>query len=117
MGVSLFDKDRMKEIWRTQQHHIDCIQDPPGVQLYRKIGKVTKRGGGVHVSTLCTWLNVLGVLQPAPKPLCARYAFFLNNVVVHVFSMVLTSVFTVYGYYNRNLQKVSLKMAMIVHLV
>lgn len=54
MGVSLFDKDRMKEIWQTQQHHIDCIQDPPGVQLYRKIGKVTKRGGGVHVAQ-CSW--------------------------------------------------------------
>lgn len=44
MGVRLFDKDRMNEIWRTQQQHIDCIQDPPGVQLYKKIGQVTKGG-------------------------------------------------------------------------
>ncbi|XP_052471905.1 uncharacterized protein LOC128028665 [Carassius gibelio] len=39
MGVRLFDKERMEEIWRTQQPHIECIQDPPGVQLYRRIGR------------------------------------------------------------------------------
>ncbi|KAL1269403.1 hypothetical protein QQF64_031692 [Cirrhinus molitorella] len=44
MGIRLFDKERMQEIWRTQQRHISCIQDPPGVQLYRKTGQVTKGG-------------------------------------------------------------------------
>ncbi|KAL0147535.1 hypothetical protein M9458_057163, partial [Cirrhinus mrigala] len=44
MGIQLLDQQRMQEIWRTQQRHIDCIQDPPGVQLYRKTGQVTKGG-------------------------------------------------------------------------
>ncbi|CAM4668175.1 unnamed protein product [Leuciscus chuanchicus] len=34
----------MQEIWRTQQLHLECIQDPPGVQLYRNTGQVTKDG-------------------------------------------------------------------------
>lgn len=44
MGIKLLDQERMQEIWRTQQRHIQCIQDPPGVQLYRKTGQVTKDG-------------------------------------------------------------------------
>ncbi len=44
MGIKLLDQERMQEIWHTQQHHIECIQDPPGVQLYRKSGQVTKGG-------------------------------------------------------------------------
>lgn len=35
---------RMQEIWWTQQRHIQCIQDLPGVQLYSKTGQVTKDG-------------------------------------------------------------------------
>ncbi|CAM4668215.1 unnamed protein product [Leuciscus chuanchicus] len=34
----------MQEIWRTQQLHLECIQDPPGVQLYRNTGQGTKDG-------------------------------------------------------------------------
>ncbi|ROL46274.1 hypothetical protein DPX16_0721 [Anabarilius grahami] len=44
MGIKLLDQERMQEIWRTQQRHIQCIQDPAGVQLYRKTGQVTKDG-------------------------------------------------------------------------
>ncbi|XP_077088783.1 uncharacterized protein LOC143740659 [Siphateles boraxobius] len=44
MGVRALDQERMQEIWLTQQRHIKCIQDPPGVQLYRKVGEVTKGG-------------------------------------------------------------------------
>ncbi|XP_057194491.1 uncharacterized protein LOC130557075 [Triplophysa rosa] len=44
MGIKLLDQERMQEIWWTQQRHIDCIQDPPCVQLYRKTGQVTKDG-------------------------------------------------------------------------
>ncbi|XP_042567382.1 uncharacterized protein si:ch73-112l6.1 [Cyprinus carpio] len=44
MGIKLLDQERMREIWRTQQRHMQCIQDPPGVQLYRKTGQVTKDG-------------------------------------------------------------------------
>ncbi|XP_056328978.1 uncharacterized protein LOC130241304 isoform X1 [Danio aesculapii] len=44
MGIRLLDQERMQEIWQTQQRHVQCIQDPPGVQLYRKTGQVTKEG-------------------------------------------------------------------------
>lgn len=44
MGIKLLDQQRMQEIWRTQQLHLECIQDPPGVQLYRNTGQVTKDG-------------------------------------------------------------------------
>ncbi|XP_026051984.1 uncharacterized protein LOC113038622 isoform X1 [Carassius auratus] len=44
MGNKLLDQKRIEEIWRAQQCHLLCIQDPPGVQLYRKIGEVTRGG-------------------------------------------------------------------------
>ncbi len=44
MGIRLLDQERMQEIWQTQQRHIECIQDPPGVQLYSKTEQVTKEG-------------------------------------------------------------------------
>ncbi|XP_051532972.1 uncharacterized protein si:ch73-112l6.1 isoform X1 [Myxocyprinus asiaticus] len=47
MGIRLVDQERMMEIWRTQRCHLSCIQDPPDVQLYRKVGEVTR--GGVNL--------------------------------------------------------------------
>ncbi|XP_066522256.1 uncharacterized protein [Hoplias malabaricus] len=44
MGIPLLDKERMDVIWDTQRQHLDCIQDPPGIQLYTKTGQVTKGG-------------------------------------------------------------------------
>ncbi|XP_051250172.1 uncharacterized protein LOC127359894 isoform X3 [Dicentrarchus labrax] len=47
MGVPLIDRARMEEIWSTQRRHLDCIQDPAGVDLYTKTGELTK--GGVRL--------------------------------------------------------------------
>ncbi|KAK2898942.1 hypothetical protein Q8A67_010360 [Cirrhinus molitorella] len=44
MGIPLVDQERMSVIWDTQRHHLSCIQDPPGVQLYTQTGSVTKGG-------------------------------------------------------------------------
>ncbi|XP_026124558.1 uncharacterized protein LOC113106744 [Carassius auratus] len=44
MSIKLLDQERMWEIWRTQQRHMQFIQDSPGVQLYRKTGQLTKDG-------------------------------------------------------------------------
>lgn len=44
MGNKLVDQETMEEIWRAQQCHLLCIQDPPGVQLYRKVREVTRGG-------------------------------------------------------------------------
>ena len=47
MGVPLIDRARMEEIWSTQRRHLDCIQDPAGVELYTQTGELTK--GGVRL--------------------------------------------------------------------
>lgn len=44
-GVPLINSERMAEIWKQQQKHVQCIQDPPNVQLYTQTG-VSKKGGG-----------------------------------------------------------------------
>ncbi|KAJ8044295.1 hypothetical protein HOLleu_11725 [Holothuria leucospilota] len=42
MGVPLLKADAMATIWEKQQHHVSCIQDPPGVQLYIQTGSMRK---------------------------------------------------------------------------
>ena len=49
MGVPLFNHELIQEIWKQQQKHIQCIQDPPGIQLYTKTGVLTK--GGIVLPT------------------------------------------------------------------
>lgn len=44
-GVPLFDKEKILNIWESQKKHVACIQDPPGVALYKQSGFVTK---GTH---------------------------------------------------------------------
>ncbi len=46
MGIPLLNIDTMQQIWKEQQHHIACIQDPDGtgVQLYTKTGTLKKGG-------------------------------------------------------------------------
>ncbi|XP_062245750.1 uncharacterized protein LOC133955102 [Platichthys flesus] len=51
MGVPLFDRAEMEKVWRTQRHHLRCIQDPPGVELYAKTGEETR--GGVKLPVYC----------------------------------------------------------------
>ncbi|XP_001345268.3 uncharacterized protein si:ch73-112l6.1 [Danio rerio] len=44
MGNKLMEREKMEEIWRAQQCHLSCIQDPPGIQLYKKVKEVTRGG-------------------------------------------------------------------------
>ena len=44
LGVPLLDTKRIAEVWRKQQSHLHCIQDPPGVQLYLRVGTRQKHG-------------------------------------------------------------------------
>lgn len=44
MGIPLFNKEVMQQIWKEQQRHIACIQDPVGVQLYTQTGSLEKGG-------------------------------------------------------------------------
>lgn len=41
LGVRLF-RDEMSSIWETEKRHVACLQDPPGVSLYTKVGSLTK---------------------------------------------------------------------------
>ncbi|XP_049916991.1 uncharacterized protein LOC126400399 [Epinephelus moara] len=49
MNIQLLDRCRMENIWNTQRQHVDCIQDPPGVQLYTRTGQLTKGGVALPV--------------------------------------------------------------------
>ncbi|XP_078023606.1 uncharacterized protein LOC144462810 [Epinephelus lanceolatus] len=49
MNIPLLDRGRMENIWNTQRQHVDCIQDPPSVQLYTRTGQLTKGGVALPV--------------------------------------------------------------------
>lgn len=48
-GFRLIDPDRMRQIWKMQQKHLECIQDPPHVDLYTKTGTLQKGGKVLQV--------------------------------------------------------------------
>lgn len=43
LGVPLL-RELFQDIWQEQKHHVACLQDPPGVQLYTTTGHLTKGG-------------------------------------------------------------------------
>ncbi|RVE68755.1 hypothetical protein OJAV_G00094820 [Oryzias javanicus] len=47
LGVPLLDHDRIQQIWKEQQSHLLCIQDPENFPLYLKTGSLKK--GGVEL--------------------------------------------------------------------
>ncbi|XP_068581262.1 uncharacterized protein [Cebidichthys violaceus] len=44
MAILLLDQERVEGIWSTQRRHLQCIQDPPGLQLYTRTGQLTSGG-------------------------------------------------------------------------
>ena len=46
LGIPLL-KEEMKSIWEEQKHHVPCLQDPPGIDLYIMTGHLSK--GGVRL--------------------------------------------------------------------
>ena len=42
-GIPLFH-ERIWEHWKQQQKHVECLQDPKGVQLYTQTGTLKKGG-------------------------------------------------------------------------
>ncbi|KAM4596304.1 uncharacterized protein V3H82_015439 [Fundulus diaphanus] len=44
LGVPLVDHERIQQVWKDQQRHITCIQDPEGFSLYLKTGTLKKGG-------------------------------------------------------------------------
>jgi hypothetical protein len=40
----ILDSEWIWEIWKIQEKHVRCIQDPDGVQLYTRTGTLTKGG-------------------------------------------------------------------------
>ncbi len=47
LGVPLLDHERIQQIWKEQQKHLGCIQDPEDFPLYIKTGTLKK--GGVEL--------------------------------------------------------------------
>ena len=47
-GLPLINDVRMDEIWKKQELHLDCIQDPDldekDAPLYRELGKISRNG-------------------------------------------------------------------------
>ncbi|XP_078802180.1 uncharacterized protein LOC105353958 isoform X2 [Oryzias latipes] len=51
LGVPLINSERMADILAAQAKHVACIQDPPGIQLYTRMGTILK--GGHRLPTYC----------------------------------------------------------------
>ena len=46
-GLRLINPESMTCVWEVQQKHLPCIQDPPGVDLYTKLGSGSQKGDKV----------------------------------------------------------------------
>ncbi|KAK7939095.1 hypothetical protein WMY93_002421 [Mugilogobius chulae] len=44
MGLPLINHENMTKVWAVQQKHLECIQDPPGVDLYTKLDSRLQKG-------------------------------------------------------------------------
>ncbi|KAI7802108.1 hypothetical protein IRJ41_000409, partial [Triplophysa rosa] len=48
-GLRLVNPDSMHHVWEMQQKYLECIQDPPHVELYTKTGTLQKGGKVLNV--------------------------------------------------------------------
>ncbi|KAL2087206.1 hypothetical protein ACEWY4_018265 [Coilia grayii] len=48
-GLRLVNHESMRHVWEVQQKHLDCLQDPPGVALYTKVGTLQKGGKDLDI--------------------------------------------------------------------
>ncbi len=46
-GLHLINPESMTHVWEVQQKHLPCVQDPPAVQLYTKLGSGLQKGDKV----------------------------------------------------------------------
>ncbi|KAJ8333470.1 hypothetical protein SKAU_G00414780 [Synaphobranchus kaupii] len=46
-GLRLINPESMAPVWDMQQKHLPCIQDPPGVEVYTKLGSGSQKGDKV----------------------------------------------------------------------
>ena len=44
LGLPLINQGSMERVWKNQQKHLPCLQDPPGIELYTQ--KATMEKGG-----------------------------------------------------------------------
>ncbi|KAJ4925483.1 hypothetical protein JOQ06_018213 [Pogonophryne albipinna] len=52
-GLRLINPESMTRVWEVQQKHLPCIQDPPGVELYTKVGSGLQKGSKVLDTLRC----------------------------------------------------------------
>ena len=68
--MPLFDKARLEKAWEQQSKHLACLQDPPGVALYKETGRQVI--GGVSL----------------PVFRCARGSTSLESAHLHINMMI-----------------------------
>jgi hypothetical protein len=93
MGIPLLDRDRIQAIRAEQRRHLECIQDPPGVELYTETGRLTKGGislptyrcarGSTSLESFHLHLNRFIPGKPRVSPSCLSFTA-AALVVVHV---------------------------------
>lgn len=44
MGLPLINQENMTKVWAVQQKHLECIQDPAGVDLYTRLDSGLQKG-------------------------------------------------------------------------
>ncbi|GFS02132.1 hypothetical protein ElyMa_001115800 [Elysia marginata] len=42
LGVPLFNAHKLEETWEQQRSHCACMQDPPGISLYKIVGRKSR---------------------------------------------------------------------------
>ncbi|GFO12069.1 hypothetical protein PoB_003857400 [Plakobranchus ocellatus] len=89
LGVPLFDNDRIATTWDQQRGHLACIQDPPGVSLYRQVGTKLKGGLALPVyrcargsTSLESFHLHINRFIPGESASCANFqAYMLEGIV------------------------------------
>ena len=69
MGIPLLDRENIQRIWREQQHHIECIQDPTDFQLYTQTRSTTSS------VPMCKGVNITGVISSPHQSVHSRYTY------------------------------------------
>ena len=80
-GLSLFkDNAAVDEVWAAQQKHLECIQDPPGMNMYTITKHVTRNAVSIPYYTTVRGSNSLEgfhrfLPNMIPGPRCAAVPF------------------------------------------
>ncbi|KAL7883596.1 hypothetical protein SRHO_G00012540 [Serrasalmus rhombeus] len=93
-GVSLFKTPEAIEMWAAQQQHLECIQDPPDLNMYRVAHTTTFNNVDVpyykclHGNSLEGFHKALPNMNPGPHCAAQPYQVYLISGIARTLSMV-----------------------------